>query len=119
MSFGREDARKRRHKRIRKQITGTTERPRLCVRKSLKHMSVQLIDDTKGQTLLGLSTYSPKLSGEVKRGNKEGAKELGKLVAAAAKAQKIESVVFDRGGHLYHGRVRALAESLRESGLKF
>lgn len=114
----REAARKRRHKSIRKKIFGTAERPRLCVNKSLNHLVVQIVDDVKGHTLVGVSTSSPELRSQTKRGNKNGAKLLGKLVAEKAKAKKIEKVVFDRGGHIYHGRVRAVAEAAREAGLQ-
>lgn len=119
MSDSKSHARKRRHQRIRKKIFGTKERPRFCVTKSLKHLTVQLIDDITGQTLLGLSTCSKELRDKVKRGNKEGAKVLGHLIADKAKVLKIEQVVFDRGGCIYHGRIRELAEVVRKSGLKF
>ena len=119
MSFNRQNARKRRHRRIRKKLSGTAERPRLCVRKSLNHLTAQIIDDVNGRTLVGLSTHSTELRKQVKSGNVEGAKVLGKIVAEKAKANKIDSVIFDRGGHLYHGRIQALAEAVREAGLQF
>jgi large subunit ribosomal protein L18 len=119
MFMKRQEARKRRHIRIRKKMFGTAERPRFCVYKSHNHLMVQIVDDVKGETLLGLSTNSSELRSQIKRGNVSGAKVLGKLVAEQAKAKKIENVVFDRGGYIYHGRVRALAEAAREAGLKF
>jgi large subunit ribosomal protein L18 len=119
MSFERQKARERRHRRVRKKIFGTAQRPRFCVYKSLKHLSVQIIDDAKGATLLGLSTNSSDLRSQGKRGNVDGAKALGKLVAERAKAKNIENVVFDRGGYIYHGCIRALAEAAREEGIKF
>lgn len=109
--------RDRRHRRIRKKVIGTPERPRLCVQRSLNHLAVQLIDDSAGRTLLGLSTYSKEFRDKVKRGNVEGAKILGRALAEQAKSQKIQSVVFDRGGCRYHGRIRALADAAREAGL--
>lgn len=119
MAYQRDKARKRRHRRLRKKITGTAERPRLCVTKSLKHISAQIINDQTGQTILGLATYSKELKGQVKMGNREGAKILGRLIAEKAKQKNIESVVFDRGGYIFHGRIRELAEAAREGGLKF
>ena len=109
----------RRHKRIRKHISGTAQRPRLVVFRSLRHIWVQVIDDTAGHTLLNVSSNDPALRGKVNGGNAEGAKEVGKAVAEKAKAANITEVVFDRGGYLYHGRVKALADSAREAGLKF
>lgn len=119
MLINRQKARMKRHNRIRKKVFGTAERPRFCVYKSLNHIEVQLIDDVLGQTLLGISTNSPELRNKVKRGNVGGAKALGKLVALKAGVKKIENVVFDRGGYIYHGRIRAVAEAAREAGLKF
>ncbi len=119
MAFNRQKARQRRHKRIRKKMAGSAECPRFCVTKSLNHLTVQLIDDDSGRTLVGLSTTSAALRDQVKRGNKEGAQVLGKMVAEKAKAAKIERVIFDRGGSIYHGRVRMLADAAREAGLKF
>ncbi|MCR4404653.1 MAG: 50S ribosomal protein L18 [Candidatus Acetothermia bacterium] len=113
----REQARQRRHRRVRKKIWGTAERPRLCVYKSLRHIYAQVIDDTTGRTLAAASTLDPQLNGA--RGcNIESAKAVGRLIAARARARGIESVVFDRGGYPYHGRVRALADAAREGGLK-
>lgn len=102
--------RKIRHERIRKQIIGTKEMPRLCVYRSNKNMSVQLIDDQNGVTLLSASVNGK---------NIEAAKKLGETIAKEAKKAKITKVVFDRAGYLYHGRVAALADSVRENGLEF
>jgi large subunit ribosomal protein L18 len=116
----RQETRQRKHARLRKKISGTDARPRLAVYRSLKHFHVQLIDDVTGQTLLGVSTQDPDIKGKAKNmANTEGAKLVGALVAKRAKDKKIESVVFDRGGVIYHGVVKALAESAREAGLKF
>jgi large subunit ribosomal protein L18 len=110
-------ARQRRHRRVRGKVTGTTERPRLTVFRSNKGISAQLIDDVSGKTLAGASWVGLPKSFS---GNKtEQAAEVGKKIAAAAKSAGVESVVFDRGGYLYHGRVKALAEGAREGGLKF
>lgn len=106
----------RRHKKIRAKIFGTKERPRFCVSKSLKHIYAQLIDDEKMKTLIAANDQ------EIKKGKKsktELAKEVGKLIAKKALEKKIEKVVFDRGGYLYHGRVKAVADGAREEGLKF
>ena len=110
--------RQRVHKRIRRRVTGTPERPRLAVFRSLNHIYAQVIDDTKGVTLAAASSNeksAPTKSG----GNVAGAKEIGKLVAVRAKEKGIAKVVFDRGGYLYHGRVKALADAAREAGLEF
>jgi large subunit ribosomal protein L18 len=104
--------------RIRSRLEGTSERPRLSVFRSNSHMYVQLIDDVKGQTLVAASTVEEDLKGKVGP-TIEGAKTLGGLVAKRALAKKIANVVFDRSGYLYHGRIKALADSARESGLKF
>lgn len=110
----------RRHKRIRKKITGTPERPRLFVFKSLRHIYAHLIDDTAGKTLFTVSTLSPELKGKLKTGgNIEAAKMVGKLLGEKAKERGITKVVFDRGGYKYHGRVKALADAAREAGLEF
>ncbi len=115
----RNEGRKRRHRSIRKKISGTAARPRMCVFKSLNHLTVQLVDDVAGRTLVGASTSSAELKTQVKRGNREGAAVLGKLIAEKAKAKSIEAVVFDRGGYIYHGRIKALADAAREAGLQF
>jgi len=109
--------RKKRHRRVRGKITGTSERPRLNVFRSEKHIYAQIIDDTKGVTLCSASSLEKdfKSSGS----NKEGAQKVGKEVAKRAKKSGIENVVFDRGGYIYHGRVKELAEAAREGGLKF
>ncbi|MFV9511644.1 50S ribosomal protein L18 [Tepidibacillus sp. LV47] len=112
--------RKRRHLRIRKNIVGTAERPRLNVFRSNKHIYAQIIDDVAGTTLVAASTLDKELKDQVKNGGSvEAAKLVGNLIAKRALEKKIENVVFDRGGYLYHGRVKALAESAREAGLKF
>jgi large subunit ribosomal protein L18 len=112
--------RRRIHKRIRSKISGTSSRPRLCVFRSLNYMYAQVIDDSQGKTLASASTVEKDIRSNLKHtGNIEASKLLGKTIAERAKAKGIESVVFDRGGYLYHGRVKAVAESARESGLKF
>lgn len=112
--------RKRRQLRIRKNIVGTTERPRLNVFRSSKHIYAQLIDDTNSKTLVSASTLDKELLGKFTNGgNIEAAKLVGELVAKRALEQGYTSIVFDRGGYLYHGRIRALAESAREAGLQF
>lgn len=111
-------ARMKRHQRVRKNISGTAERPRLNVYRSLNHIYAQIIDDVAGVTLVSASTLSPEF-GKNPGGNIEAAKKVGLLVAEKAKAKGIEVVVFDRGGYLYHGRVAALAEGAREGGLQF
>lgn len=109
-----------RHKRIRKTLSGTPERPRLCVFRSLKHIYVQVVDDVSGKTLVAASTREKELRDRLQgTGNKQAAVEVGKLVAERALKNEITQVVFDRGGFLYHGRVAALAEAAREAGLKF
>jgi large subunit ribosomal protein L18 len=111
--------RQRVHTRIRKKLQGTTERPRLSVYRSLNNISVQIIDDHKGVTLLSASTLEGKKQGKKQGGNVASAKEIGKVIAERAKEKGITKVVFDRGGYLYHGRVKALAEAAREAGLQF
>lgn len=106
------------HGRIRKKVVGTAERPRLSVYRSLKHISAQLIDDAKGQTLASASTVEKDLRGGA-GGNVSAAREVGKLIAQRAQEKGIQQVVFDRGGYIYHGRVKGLAEAAREAGLKF
>ncbi|NLG87700.1 MAG: 50S ribosomal protein L18 [Clostridiaceae bacterium] len=110
----------RKHVRVRKKITGTPERPRLCVFRSLKHIYAQIIDDTSGKTLVSASTLDEALKGKIGyTGNKSAAREVGKLVGAKAIEKGIKKVVFDRGGYLYHGRVKELADGAREAGLEF
>lgn len=109
-----------RHERIRKSVQGTAERPRLAVRRTLSNMIVQIIDDINNQSLLQMTTGSKEFQakfGELTKS--EQSRKLGTLVAEAAKAKSIESIVFDRGGYIYHGRVQALAEGAREGGLQF
>ena len=114
----RNEARKARHARIRNKVSGTSELPRLCVFRSLKNISVQIIDDEKGVTLVSASSLDKDLN--IKNGgNIEASKLVGALVAKKAKKVKIKKVVFDRGGYLYHGRVKALADAARENGLEF
>jgi large subunit ribosomal protein L18 len=104
------------HKRIRRRVRGTQQRPRLAVFRSVKHIYAQVIDDTQGHTLVAAaSTQEMKTGG----GNLSGAKAIGKLVAERAQDKGIKAVVFDRGGYLYHGRVKALAEAARAAGLEF
>ncbi len=110
-------ARIKRHERVRKNISGTAERPRLNVFRSLNHIYAQIIDDTKGVTLVAASTMDKDFSGY--GGNVEAAKQVGKNVAEKALAAGIKQVVFDRGGYVYHGRVAELAAGAREGGLEF
>lgn len=112
-----EAARKRRHARVRKNISGTAQRPRLNVYRSLNHIYAQIIDDTKGATLVAASSMDKDFEGY--GGNVEGATKVGKAIAEKALAAGIKQVVFDRGGYVYHGRVAALAEGAREGGLEF
>ena len=114
----RNEARIARHARIRNKISGTSELPRLCVFRSLKNISVQIIDDTKGVTLVSASSLDKDLN-ITNGGNIEASKLVGAEIAKKAKKAKINKVVFDRGGYLYHGRVKALAEAARENGLEF
>ena len=117
----RKEARVRRHVRLRKKLSGTTERPRLSVYRSLHHIYVQIIDDVQGQTLLSASTVDPEVRAQLNGhgGNIEGAKAIGKLIAQKAQDKGIKKVIFDRGGYDYHGRVAALADAARENGLEF
>lgn len=107
----------RRHKRVRTKISGTAERPRLCVYRSNSNLYVQVIDDVAGNTLVSASTLDKEVKN--KYANKEAAKEVGTLIAKRAADKKITEVVFDRGGYIYHGVVKELAEAAREGGLKF
>ena len=114
------EARLRRHRRVRRKVYGTAERPRLNVFRSLNHIYAQVIDDERGVTLVSASTLDPELRGQLTGLTKtEQAKKVGELVAKRALAAGIKRVVFDRGGYLYHGRVKALAEGSREAGLVF
>ena len=110
-------ARLKRHMRIRNKISGTAARPRLDVFRSANHIYAQIIDDVNGVTLVQASTLSKDFEGN--GGNKEAARKVGQMVAASAKEKGIEEVVFDRGGYIFHGRVKELAEGAREGGLKF
>ncbi|HXG94097.1 MAG TPA: 50S ribosomal protein L18 [Blastocatellia bacterium] len=113
-----EEIREAVHRRIRRKIAGTTERPRLAVFRSVNHIYAQIIDDSKGQTLVAASTTEPAWRGRT-GGNIAAAKEIGRAIAERAKEKGIKRVVFDRGGYIYHGRVRNLAEAAREAGLEF
>ena len=115
------ELRKRRHLRIRNRISGTAERPRLAVFRGHKHVQAQLIDDDSGRALLGVASYSQALADRVSglQGKCDKSREVGKALAEKALEAGIKQVVFDRGGYLYHGRVRALAEGAREGGLQF
>ena len=112
----RNDSRIARHDRLRRRITGTPERPRLAVYRSLKHISAQIIDDAGGQTLCSASSLEKEIGAA---GNAEGAKKIGAELAKRAVAKGITKVVFDRGGFRYHGRIANLAEGAREAGLEF
>jgi len=113
-------ARYRRHKRVRAKVEGTTSRPRLCVFRSLNHVYAQIIDDSRGHTIVSASTLDPEIKSEVAGKVKiEKAKLVGSLVANRVLSKGINQVVFDRGGYKYHGRVKALAEAARLVGLKF
>jgi large subunit ribosomal protein L18 len=116
----RANERQRIHRRIRAKVAGTSSRPRLCVYRSLKYIYAQIVDDSQGKTLVAASTAEKDVRGAMKQtGNIEASKAVGKMIAERAIAKGIESVVFDRGGYLYHGRIKAIAEAARESGLKF
>ena len=109
--------RARRHARVRRKISGTPERPRLCIYRSNANIYAQVIDDVAGNTIVSASTLDKEI--KTKYANKQAAKELGNLIAKKAGAKKIETVVFDRGGYIYHGVVKEFAEAAREGGLKF
>lgn len=113
----RSDHRERVHERIRTRVRGSAERPRLCVYRSLKYVYAQVVDDQAGRTLVAACSREKECSARGK--NVEAAKQVGALVARRAREKGIERVVFDRGGYLYHGRVKALADAAREAGLKF
>ena len=118
--LSRELHRERMHRRIRNKIAGTPERPRLCVHRSIRHIRAQVVDDSTGRTLVSASSLDEAVRAQIKGGgNIAAAKVVGKIVAERARALGMELVVFDRGGYLYHGRVKALAEAAREAGLKF
>jgi large subunit ribosomal protein L18 len=108
------------HRRIREKISGSPNRPRLCIYRSSKHVYAQIVDDTQGKTLVAASTAEKDVRGDLKQaGNIQASKLVGKAIAERAKAKGIQTVVFDRGGYLYHGRIKAVADAARESGLKF
>lgn len=116
----RRDRRDRRHRRVRKKVVGTTERPRLVVYRSLKNIEAQVVDDVRGVTLVGISTRAGAVqqeAAELAKGDR--GRVAGRLIAEKAKAAGVTRVVFDRGGYLYHGRVKAFAEGAREGGLEF
>ena len=116
----RNEIRRIRHERVRKKISGTPERPRLCVYRSLNHIYAQVIDDVAGNTLASASTLDPQLKDKLSEVDKKGASKLvGQLVAERAKAKGITSVVFDRGGYVYTGRVKEVADGARVGGLDF
>ncbi len=109
-----------RHQRIRNRMAGTTQRPRLCLHRSLKNLQAQIIDDASGKILLGKSTLAKDVRGKIKSGgNVNAAAALGQAVAAEAVQKGIKQVCFDRGGYLYHGRIKAFAEAARKGGLEF
>lgn len=110
----------RKHERVRVKISGTAEKPRLCVFRSSKHIYAQIIDDVNSTTLVAASSLDEALKGKLNyTGNKESAKEVGKLIGTKAIEKGIKQVVFDRGGYLYHGRIKELADGAREAGLEF
>jgi large subunit ribosomal protein L18 len=111
--------RRRRHHRVRKKITGTPERPRLAVFRSNRHLVLQVIDDVAGRTLAAASTVEPDIRATGSTGSVDAAARIGTLVAERAKAAGVTRVVFDRGGFLFHGRVKAAADAAREAGLEF
>jgi len=112
--------RRRIHVRMRKKIAGTSERPRLCVHRSSRHIRAQVVDDLAGRTIVSASSLDKEVRATIKGGgNVAASKVVGKAIAERARAKGVEKVVFDRGGYQYHGRVQALAEAAREAGLKF
>ncbi len=113
-----EQSRQRIKYRIRRKISGTSERPRLCVYRSLKHIYAQVVDDSAGRVLVAASSLEKEFPGKAGQ-NKDAAKEIGKLIASRSLDKGIESVLFDRNGFRYHGRIESLAEAAREGGLKF
>ena len=119
MATNRKATRQRIHQRIRKKVSGTAERPRLAVHFSAHHVYAQVIDDEAGKTLAAVSTLQKDLAGEKAAANRESAERVGKAIAEKLLAKKVENVVFDRGGYIFHGKVKALADAAREGGLKF
>jgi len=120
LARGKKESRERRHRRIRKKVFGVPERLRLSVYRSLNHIYAQIVDDFKGHTVVSASSLDKELKDEKShKGNIETAKKIGELIARKALEKGIKKVVFDRGGYLYHGRIKALAEAAREAGLEF
>ena len=120
MAASREQARRTRHRRIRKRVAGTPDRPRLLIRRTLHHIYATLVDEAKGHTLAAASTVDKSVGSTLSsKTSVDAAKAVGAAIAVKAKAAGIDSVVFDRGGYQYHGRVRALADAAREGGLTF
>jgi len=120
LRISREERRKIRHRRIRKRVVGTPDRPRLSVFRSLKHIYAQIIDDTRGHTLVAASTREPEIAAQLSGLKRvEQSRVVGRVLAERAREKGIVRVVFDRGGYAYHGRVKALAEGAREGGLEF
>ncbi|MBF2026474.1 MAG: 50S ribosomal protein L18 [Oscillatoriales cyanobacterium C42_A2020_001] len=120
MKVSRRESTRRRHARVRRKVLGTTERPRLAVFRSNQHIYVQLIDDTQHHTIASASTVDPDLKSDLESGaNCDASTKVGKLIAERSLEKGIKQVVFDRGGNLYHGRVKALADAAREAGLEF
>ncbi len=116
----RKQHRRRRQKRVRRKVWGVPERPRLCVCKTLRHIHAQVIDDSQGRTLVSASTTEPEIARGLKgTGNAAAAEALGTVIAQRALERGVKAVVFDRAGHLYHGKVKALADAAREAGLEF
>ncbi len=116
----RNQVRKKRHQRVRNKVSGTMERPRLNVYRSLNNIYAQVIDDEEGRTLVAASTLSPEIKGKLESGgNIDAAKAVGELIAKKAVEKGVKTVSFDRAGYLYHGRVKALADAARENGLEF
>ena len=116
----RKEARLKRHMRIRRRMNGSTDRPRLCIYRSNKHIYAQIVDDTQAHTLVAASSLDSELTDKLKKTwNKDSAEAVGELVAKRAIKKGIQSVIFDRGGYIYHGRVAAVAEAARKSGLEF
>ncbi|MBD0264563.1 MAG: 50S ribosomal protein L18 [Tolypothrix sp. Co-bin9] len=120
MKLTRKESKQRRHRRIRGKVTGSGERPRLAVFRSNEHIYAQIIDDTKHHTIVAASSVEPDLKSNLASGsNREASAQVGKLIAARTLEKGITQVVFDRGGNLYHGRIKALADAAREAGLEF
>lgn len=115
----RKERRKKKHKRVRKKVFGRPSKPRLFVYKSSKHVYAQLIDDFLNRTITGVSTLTPEIKENHDRGNTDAAFDVGKLLAERAQDEGIDTVVFDRGGYPYHGRVKSVAEGARDGGLNF